>query len=266
MSDRNSHQRLCGTCNYPLSGLDMSRCPECGAEFDLADDATFNATGCPINWISRTLLAAPAWPVIVLGLVLLVQRLWELRPPEWAMRATWYDGWYFTCAVVVGVRVIQLLLRRMVETQFGRKSYLKRHRSRWPAWPFLLVLVLTTSWMAENRWPMRWAFAYSRPSFDDLATKSLANAASVGTLVPAKAGVFNACSVVVLDDQTVILYTRYSSAGGWGFARMPQCAEDIRDLDAEHGLERYRFQRALRIAGDWFVVYDSYWAVKDGWS
>lgn len=115
---------------------------------------------------------------------------------------------------------------------------------------------------------MRWAFAYSKSSLDDLATKALANVVPGGTLAPANAGLFNVSSIAVQDDQTVILYTcEWGTAREkWGFARMPQYTQDIRDLDAEYGNEQYRFQRALRIDGDWFVVYDAYWAVKVGWS
>jgi hypothetical protein len=52
---------LCLDCNYPLHGLPVSRCPECGRNFDPQNRATFNAAR-PLNWLDRKVLA-PIGPI-----------------------------------------------------------------------------------------------------------------------------------------------------------------------------------------------------------
>ncbi len=268
MSTQHVKQALCGTCDYVLVGLEENRCPECGTQFEPGDSQTFNATGRRIGRISRVLIAAPAWPVSLLALLLLGKELLQLYPPERAMQATWYYGWCCTCVLIIVARAFQLWLRGRAEQRFERRAYLKRLRCRRPAWPLLLVILVAATVAAKQRWPMYWVFALSESSLDALATRAAQAPSTVGSLAPAQAGVFSVSSIVVLDDGTVILYTcergfRWSK---YGFARMPNHTADERYFDIEFGSEKFQLQRALRLTGDWFVVYDGYWAIKDGWS
>ncbi|MFT3789081.1 MAG: hypothetical protein QM770_23385 [Tepidisphaeraceae bacterium] len=53
---------FCKTCRYDLRGLPTkSRCPECGAEFDKSDEATFYDPFDEQRWAA--VLTAPAGPL-----------------------------------------------------------------------------------------------------------------------------------------------------------------------------------------------------------
>jgi hypothetical protein len=224
--------------------------------------------GFPKGWAGRILVIAPAWPIILAGGAVLMLELWDLRLPERAMRATWYHGWNFNCTVILGVRVAQLLMRRVVPLEVRQRARRQTRFSDRRAWLFLLLLLCTTTFVARSRLPLHWALAHSEPSFNTLAKIALKDPAFADTLLPVEAGLYTVSSIVTLDDSSVILYTHEPDVGWWrwGFAYMPSYKRDVRNLDEEYGDELFRYQRAVRMRGDWFVVYDEYWAVKDGWS
>ncbi len=259
---------LCGRCNYALTGLDEQRCPECQQSFDLEDVDTFNATGRPIDPVTRFLIAAPVWPIVLPAVPWLLWHLWALHPPQCAMMATWYHGWTNACAAVVIARLAQLGVRYLAAEQFGHRAYLRRLRSQTPAWLLLGVILSAATIAARERWPMRLAFAISQTELEELADRALTLGAGAKGLAPATAGVFEVSTVFVPEDGAVILYTYegVKPPGQWGFARMPNRPDHIRDMNPRRNERPFDLLDARRITGDWYVLYNAYWAVKDGWS
>jgi hypothetical protein len=93
----NDQRGLCIDCNYPLHGLDSTRCPECGRPFDPADPNTMSVaasgvralvenyrrrSGAPTRWLLPVSLA-----LCIAGGSLNVVCLGDLGPPFIVMTA-----------------------------------------------------------------------------------------------------------------------------------------------------------------------------------
>lgn len=257
---------LCIRCNYSLAQLPDAICPECGMKFDFADPSTFNATGRPLGSVSRFLLASPPWPATIITAVVLAFSLWNLREPQTSMIAEWFFGWYFTCTLLLGIRALQLLARRMTVDTLQARPFAKRLRCRWPAWPFLSLAIVLASVAAEHHWPLMWAFTASRSSLDSLAQRALAQPSKTAILAPTSTGILRIDSIEIYDGQVVVIYTATRDGSKWGFMRIPGCDKDEFPLDYFAPGNKFHMQRARRLSGDWFLLFDAYWAVKVGWS
>ncbi len=258
---------LCINCNYPLAQLPDAKCPECGQVFDLADPSTFNPTGQPIGRLSRFALAAPVWPVILIAGVVLLRHLWFLREPQNAMRGSWIFSWYWTCLLAFVPRLVQLFIRNGVAGAYEHCQFLRKLRSRWPAWPFLLVLVIGASVVANRRLPMEWAFRLSLPALEQLADRALSNPSGVATMAPIDAGWVHIRSIEVYGGSTVMLFTE--NGGGyfiWAFVRMPGCETDEPSLEGFGSINKSGLEGIRRIRGDWFLLFSEYSLHKVGWS
>ena len=260
--ERSMVSPLCLGCDYSLKGLDAQRCPECGRAFDQSRTDTFNASGRPIGWIRRRILIANPCPAWAVALVILSSQLWTLRSPERAMRATWVFDWTALCLMAVGVRAGQLMLRRLVAEPFGRS--VRSLRSRLPSWPLYLLLIPVTTYAASSRWPMKLSFHVSREALDQIADRALANPLSVASLAGRPIGPFIIDEVEILKEGVVAIYVHRQGWSSWGFARMPGYAAEWRDAEELEPTGKLRLQRLKRIADDWFILYDRYWASKLG--
>lgn len=250
-----------------MAELPDEGCPKCGAGFSRSDASTFNATGRPIGAIRRFILAAPAWPVLLIAAAVLVKNLWALREPQTATRASWYLGWYFDCLLLFTPRLVQLLARWVVAGEYEHRRFLRKLRSRRPAWPFLLGLIVAASFAAERQLPMAWAFRFSRPALDQLADQALSKPSGIRLMAPVDAGVLHIDSIEIYEGTTVILFTQSSSGySNWGFVRMPGCDRDELPFEYAGSSKKFAMQRLRRIEGDWFLLFSDYWAHKVGWS
>lgn len=260
---------LCMHCNCPLFGGQHFRCPKCGSSYDITDANTFNTTGIPINFLDRYILAAPPWPIIIIAIIVIVWRLWLMRDPWIAMQGTWIYGWYFwTGLIIIGLRGIQLLLRPTVKLKYGCSLFIRKMRSKYPAWPFLGALIVSSSWVAERHLQVNLAFYLSEPDLNKLANQAIANSLNINSIAPTKSGMYIIKDIEVYTNKHVFLYTAKGEIGAWGFARLP----DIDMKCFNYGEYDNKFISpnhktiVRRIRGDWYVVYDEYYYYKKAWS
>ncbi len=251
---------LCIKCNYSLAETAQPRCPECGQGFDPAAPGTINVSGTPIGRLERFALAAPVWPMLVVILLALAWLFWKLRNPHMAVNPPHlFEGvgcLVSTCVVICLSRLLQLVARVSFREARGGHAFLKRLRSRWPAWPLILTS-LTLAWMALTKgWPLLWALYLSQPSLDALADKAMSNPGTAATLAPVDAGLLRIESVEVRGGQ-VFLYTKTLGPGQrWGLVRDPQLLQDSSSLT----LPGERRLDMLRLKGAWYVLFPPGWS------
>ena len=129
--------------------------------------------------------------------------------------------------------------------------------------------------MIWSQLPMRVSFLLSRPGLDSMADEAFADPVNAHLLAGRWAGLYRINGVEVIGN-TVVLYLN-KDKGSYGFARVPGAAGDLifnvpGDEDSPHYQRDFPKQVGLkdpegkRIAGDWFVMYSSYWLVKVGWA
>jgi len=102
----------CPHCNYDLTGLADSRCPECGAHFDLAEIRTLLST-LPKPMSNVGLLGLLIWPAFTIPILF-----------KWSNQLDWgvEFGLLFVCAVL-GVPINSgLFVERMLATIRDRKK------------------------------------------------------------------------------------------------------------------------------------------------
>ncbi len=251
---------LCINCNYPLAQLPDAKCPECGRAFDPADPSTFNPTRQAIGRLSRFALAAPVWPVLLIATVTFPWYFWKLREPHVSCNPPHLFEdvglLLLTCLAVSIPRLLQLVLRLAIRDRFGAAAFLVHLRSRWPAWPFILTLLVIALMTLARQWPLTWAFNLSQPALDALADQALANPSSANTIAATKVGLFRIESVEVRGRQ-VILYTKTTFAwASWGLVRNPGCDKNTSILK----LSDDDFLCLWRIKGDWYVLFPHGWS------
>jgi hypothetical protein len=138
-------------------------------------------------------------------------------------------------------------------------------RCRRRFWPGFLVTATGTCLMLWSQLPMHATFLVSRSWLDNLADEALADPSNAHRLAGRWAGFYCITGVEVVGE-TVILYID-KNPGSYGFARMPQTAENRVSLcGPQFPVRNVLDPEGERIAGNWFVVYSSYWRVKVGWS
>jgi hypothetical protein len=202
---------------------------------------------------------------------------WVYRSPTVAMvgLAYYYDFCLgsFLFGLLAAGRGVQLLVRNSYEARFGVQSGVCRSRRRF--WPWLLVVAAGTFIMLESQTPMHVSFLLSRSALDHMADEALADPANAQRLAGRWAGLYRINGVEVIGN-TVVLYLG-KDQGSYGFARVPGAATDVifnmpgledsthyhRDFPKQEG---FKDPAGMKIGGDWFVMYSSYWRVKVGWS
>jgi hypothetical protein len=152
-------EALCLGCNYPLRGLPENRCPECGLDFDPADDWTMNL-GRPMTPFARDLIRSEtrwAWPAFFVAAAMI---LWG---------SAWLPGgqvveFIGACLLLVnvvyrGVRfsAIVLLARHYRQKRRIRLGFLAS-----PYASFVLLVFLITCVALDV--PLRISLMFARPA------------------------------------------------------------------------------------------------------
>ena len=194
--------------------------------------------------------------------------LWVLRLPAESIRASWYWEFYFFCLLLFGLRAPQKMLRWLLIGWWP----LPQESRRWFL-PWISAIIVLGSMAAENRWPLKLAVYLSRPAFDRLADEAIADPNNASSLSGRWVGLYRIGGVQVVGTNLVALHLR-SERGNYGFLRMPNGPAHI-----QHFYENYPDHpeqpakpyegggdAIWRVARDWYVMFNSYWAVKDGWS
>jgi hypothetical protein len=241
--------------------------------FDPLDPKTVNTSGRPIGRWARWCLRANPRPLLLLALALTLWYFWEYRSPAAAMAAVaYYVGLCFGI-VLFGLlavsRGLQLFLRSSCASRCRVHPDLFRCRRRF--WPWFFMLAAATCLMLLFRVPLRLSFLLSRSALDRVAERALAGELHVDSMADEWAGVYRIAGVKVMGS-TVVIYVG-KKAGDYGFARVPGMVQGDLVFNRPGAEERpgYHsdFPRAVlsdpvgeRIAGDWFVMYSAYWAVK----
>jgi hypothetical protein len=238
--------------------LPEARCPECGATFDPGDPTTFNPTGKPIGRACRFIVAAPVWPVLLVSIAAQAWFFWSLQEPHVIMGMGDAFGLLlaalFVATLPILLRSSQLLLRFAV-SDGGKDRFLRRLHSRWPAWPFvLLVTVLPLVLPRMVPQPTTLAFRLYRADLDLLADRALAKPSTATSLAPCEVGCFQIESIEVRNRE-VILYTKViDEYRKWGFVRHPDCREDWTRLDPSVDRSNPCMRR---LKDDWYILYVS---------
>jgi hypothetical protein len=243
---------------------------------DQREHASAKATG----WWGRRLLRAEPWPLLFVALALLLAYCWWYSYPTVAMVGLNYYGdfcyGFVLFSAIAASRGVQTFMARSCAAY--RKLSFDEVRSRQRFWPWLAAIIAVTFVAVDYEVPMHAGFYLSRPQFDALADEALANPGNAHQIAGRWAGCHRVTGVEIIDE-TVIFYLDRPE-GNYGFARVPGARSDhifnLPDKPADRNNHRefppYRRENyytdpvGQRIAGDWFVVYSSYWRVKVGWS
>lgn len=223
----------------------------------------------------RWLIVSP-WPLLVAALLLMAGYGWVYSSPRVAMLGLAYYSDFcigsFLFLFLAASRGTQINARKFYEKRSGIPC---RRRFDGLFWPALLAVAIGTYFMVSEQIPMRVGFWLSRSALDRLADEALADPANAPRLASRLAGVYWIDGVEVIGN-SVVLHIG-SDKGSYGFARVPGVTTDVvfnrtggeehpdyhRDFPSQHGGDD---PEGMRIGGDWFVMYSSYWLVKVGWS
>lgn len=226
-------------------------------------------------WASWWLRAEP-WPLLVFALALMLGYFWAYRSPTVAKVGLAYRFdfcHFFFFGMLAAGRGVQLAVRKSIADDFGVDPRAFQPRRRF--WSWLCVIAALTILMLWLELPMHISFLFSRPRLDAIADEELSEPANVHLLAGQWGGLYRVSGVEVIGN-TVVLYID-KHKGRYGFARVPGAVSEVvlnipgmeenpyfhRDFSEQDSL---RDPVAARVAGDWFVVYSSYWRVKVGWS
>jgi hypothetical protein len=233
----------CGTCRH-------------GTIDEKAKAKTMNAAPEPDSTDARPGVHSAFWlrghPWLAASCTLAVMgySLWPLHSPVRAFRATWYYEFYFLTMLVLGIAAALFVLRVICKpTMFAGSGILRSHL--W-SWTWIALVIAGGVVAAEDRWPLRAAFWISRAALDEIANQALAAPENTASLAGQRAGLFRVEKVAVIGSTVVLSIDRRD----FGFARMPTEVRNVLPNSSS----------ATRWSGDWFVMYDWYWSVKDGWS
>ena len=179
---------LCLRCNYPLTGLSSTACPECGQNFNPADPSTFNSGGRAAGALARWLLTPSGWPTLLIATVSLAALLlvtdpralepqpslieWRmyrslLDPLTWQQKFPNYHAGDF--AVVIGAAalaaaVAAYLLRTsaFLLTRIVLRPSQQLVPRQWRRHAFTVVLLLSSSALLIGGWAYRLANQWTR--------------------------------------------------------------------------------------------------------
>jgi hypothetical protein len=236
-----------------------------------------DAAKLPAGWWTRRWMRAEPWPLLLVALLLLLAYCWWYSSPRVAMVALNYYGDFCYGFLLFGAVAAGRGVQMFVAPQCARRHGLsfQEVRSRHRFWPWLAAVVAITFGAVRQEVPMHACFVVSQPWFDALADEALADPGNAHRLTGRWAGGYRVAGVEVIGETVVIYLDR--PEGNYGFARVPGAKSDhIYNMPhSPGGLGNHQafppysgrnFTDPVgdRIAGDWFVVYSSYWRVKVG--
>jgi hypothetical protein len=211
----------CLDCDYCLSGLASSACPECGRQFD-PDDATTFHRGLPMPaLLRRWKRPIGAGPYVLLGAGCLLVSPLLISPGCMYM----FAGVFFLAPVwflMLGYFLVQTSMRQFIRVRYRRRFVeFADDALRW-ARVFLLLLALTV--VCTLGIPMRVAFYLSQPGLDKMRVEL---AASGATTVTRRVGVWSV-TAQAYPEGVVAFNVNFGSAGGLfpgggeGFLYLPE--------------------------------------------
>ena len=168
----------CLGCDYPLRGLDRTRCPECGREFDPGNPKTMNMNP-PVRAVWRWLMKPPG-------------RVWQLLLAVpvglWLYAGVW-PGFYLGSFVLAfllslalgGVWLLRLVLAGVLVNIF--KQQLLHTWVVWRKWLVTPVVFLLLLGILKLHIPSRVALWWLRPTAVRLAQRVQAAAVAQGVTV-----------------------------------------------------------------------------------
>ena len=129
--------------------------------------------------------------------------------------------------------------------------------------------------MLWSQLPMHVFVMLSRQDLDSLADVAVSDPANAHRVVGCWAGFYRIDGVEVIGH-TVVFYLG-KGKGNYGLARVPSARDHVifnmpgledgphycRDFPKQEG---FNDPSGMRITGDWFVMYSSYWLGKVDWS
>jgi hypothetical protein len=155
---------LCLDCDYPLQGLQTTRCPECGREFDPNDPCTMNM-GRKIGDMTWWWLGPISSKLYALTLVAAVVTLWFARLPN-----NIFQPMPIACIIWITIGAVWFVwpvLRYVVAVQKRWPRFkFKTGLVQWLVMPLIIVLMIVA---IRYRVPLRLTFWASRPSMESLA-------------------------------------------------------------------------------------------------
>lgn len=236
----------------------------------------------PSGWWTRRCLRAEPWPLLIADLLLSIAYCSWYTAPQVAMVAlNYYEDFCYGVVVfgaIAAARGAQLYFARRRATGLGLSLHEVMSRRRF--WPWFGAVVALTVVVLRQELPLSAGFFVSQQGLDAIADEALADPAGAHRLAGRRAGCYRVAGVEVIGE-TVVLYLDRPE-GQFGFARVPGAQTDrvfnvprVPDLPDHHpAFPPFEADRGngftdpvgRRIAGDWFVVYSSYWHAKVGWS
>jgi hypothetical protein len=173
----------CVECGYSLRGLTSAKCPECGREFDAADERTMRTPGKRrIQLVYAFISFLAGWPAILLALVGTILTLWLAAMPPLRINGGIQRNHYqyampyreFTVAsraatlswAAAACLVYLDLMMRQRRTVRGGRTNGRR-------WNFLLIgLLVATLALPATDLPMYIAFRLSHTALEKLIDSS----------------------------------------------------------------------------------------------
>ena len=230
---------LCLGCDYPVVGLEASRCPECGRTFDPHDRATINV-GPPLGPAGRFVLSPAGWPVMALSLAPAAWIAWVATDPQ-----LYYMGGSgflsaFACILLLILHFAWRAARRLVLRRCGHPVSVRPvdDRTRWRnVWIVTAVTVKLVLWEV----PPRLAFLAHRPAFERLVAEVRSNAPSCTTLPGRHVGIYTLGTWSPAEANGAAIMFRFEGNEG-GFAYSPRGPSEL----------RYNSGDAGRLWGDWY--------------
>jgi hypothetical protein len=155
----------CLGCKYPLRGLTINRCPECGREFDPNNPKTMYWGRMP-GRIGRALLRPPGLLLQSVSAVIVATLFYEASAPEGAMFPDIGLG-FVVSILLIAVWLGRLVISAILARYFAAPLFANRSVGRrWISWPIAILLCVV---LIESGAPLRVRFWISRPAMDRLA-------------------------------------------------------------------------------------------------
>ena len=169
-----------------------------------------------------------------------------------------YVEFYIVLFIFVATGTAQLLWMRPRGRTFTQFSLTQMF------WFVTLVAIsLGANRFVEGYGPLRFAFQANLAEFERLADEALERPYSVGARPPLSIGPFEIVGIEPTESCVAFYLTgRKSKQFFYAFARIPGCRSDEEARKAAGN----EYSLAMRLQGDWFVIFDQYWFIKNGWS
>lgn len=208
----------CLTCDYPLIGLNESRCPECGQTFDLSDATTFYSGAKPVGAVGRFFWKPPGkYFHCACGITVFIT-LFANSVPEG------YFLLMILCIYLWGALAVIWWIRGIGYSFFTTRRHGTRAATRymkWRSWavgPASLALAFVLNLTQLPLWATYWL---SKSSMDRLATQVITTSSPVSG--PMRVGLIQAveCEPILGGMQFCVDGSGFLDRGGFAYFKTP---------------------------------------------